>query len=65
MKKKFLFLLIIITYLMLLGHQIQAVECITPSEGEAFPEITLSVPQNASEMDYLGIKGKGLSKYPR
>jgi peroxiredoxin len=62
MKKKFVFLLIIITYLMLLGQQIQAVECITPPEGGAFPEITLSVPQNASEMDYLGIKGKGTFK---
>ncbi len=56
MKKKFVFLLIIITYLMLLGQQIHAAECITPSKGDVFPEITLSVPQSASEKDYLGIK---------
>jgi peroxiredoxin len=59
MKKKFVFLLIIITYLMLLGQQIHAAECITPTEGGAFPEITLSVPQSTTEMDYIGIKGKG------
>ncbi len=47
---------------MLLGQQIHAAECITPTEGEAFPKITLSVPQSASEKDYLGIKGKGSFK---
>src|SRR4030043_37792 len=59
MKKKFVFLLIIITYLMLPGQQIHAAECVTPTEGGAFPEITLSVPQSTTEMDYIGIKGKG------
>ena len=28
-----------------------------PSEGDVFPEITLSVPQQAGEKDYLGITG--------
>jgi len=31
----------------------------TPAKGEAFPNITLPVPEKASEMDYLGVTGKG------
>ncbi len=57
MKKKLL--LIIITYLIFLVQPILAVECVIPSKGDILPEITLSVPQSTTEMDYIGIKGKG------
>ena len=39
-----------------LSHSAFAVEC--PSEGDIFPEITLPVPQQASDKDYLGITGQ-------
>jgi len=40
-----------------------AVEC--PVEGGVFPEILLSVPQNAHEKDYLGITGTEPFKIPQ
>lgn len=61
MKIKVIFLLVMVTCLMFLGQLIHAVER-PPSKGDAFPEITLSIPQNAIEKDYLGIKGKGFFK---
>lgn len=61
MGKKLIFLLTMVTCLMFLGQTIQAVEG-PPCEGGILPEITLSVPQNASEKDYLGIKGEGSFK---
>jgi peroxiredoxin len=48
-----IFLFFIIVSLTCLSHGAFAVEC--PSEGDVFPDITLPVPQQASEKDYLGI----------
>ncbi len=44
------------------GQPILAAKSIIPSEGDVLPEITLSVPQNTNEKDYLGIKEKDAFK---
>ena len=59
MGKGFISLLIIFSFLIFSIQSLLAAECITPTEGGAFPEIALSVPQSTTEMDYIGIKGKG------
>lgn len=59
MRKQIIFLLMVFNFLIFLVLPIFSAECITPTEGGAFPEITLSVPQSTTEMDYIGIKGKG------
>jgi peroxiredoxin len=51
MRKIILFFIVV--SLTCLSQGAFAVEC--PSEGDVFPEITLPVPQNAQEKDYLGI----------
>jgi len=33
-----------------------------PQEGEAFPEISLTIPQDPSQRDYLGLSGEGQFK---
>ena len=62
MGKGFISLLIIFSFLIFSIQSLLAAECVTPSEGGTFPEITLPVPQNAGEQDYLGIKGKDTFK---
>jgi peroxiredoxin len=58
MKNKPMFLLITVLSLMFSGaHVLQAVS--TPAKGDTFPEITLSVPANMSEREYLGVTGEG------
>jgi peroxiredoxin len=52
---------IIIICLILSAYSIHAGER-TPSKGEAFPHITLPVPEKSSEKDYLGVEGKGAFK---
>ena len=54
MKNKSMFLLIIVLSLMFSGvHVLQAES--TPAKGDPFPEITLPVPANPSEREYLGV----------
>jgi len=62
MRKQVVFLLMVFSFLIFLVHPIYSAECKTPSEGGVFPEITLSIPQNTVEKEYLGIKGKGTFK---
>ncbi|OGW46506.1 MAG: hypothetical protein A2Y66_06725 [Nitrospirae bacterium RBG_13_41_22] len=62
MRKQVIFLLMVFNLLIFLVLPIFSAECITPTEGDIFPEITLSVPQSASEKDYLGIKVKNSFK---
>lgn len=62
MKKQFIFLLVVFNFLTFLVYPIFSAECITPSKDGVFPEITLSVPQNIAEKDYLGLKGKDTFK---
>lgn len=62
MRKQVIFLLMVFNFLIFLVLPIFSAECITPTEGGTFPEITLPVPQNAGEQDYLGIKGKDTFK---
>ena len=58
MKNKSMFLLIIVLSLMFSGvHVLQAES--TPAKGDPFPEITLPVPANPSEREYLGVTGEG------
>jgi peroxiredoxin len=58
MKNKSMFLLIIVLSLMFSGvHVLQAES--TPAKGDSFPEITLPVPANMSEREYLGVTGEG------
>ena len=58
MKKKFIFILTIFICLTFFKQTLQAVECLTPIKGGTLPEISLPVPQNTSEKDYLGIEEK-------
>lgn len=51
--KKIVFFLIIVCCFTFANHVTFAAEC--PSEGDVFPEITIPVPQQASEKAYLGI----------
>src|SRR4030043_558484 len=62
MRKQVIFFLMVFNLLIFLVLPIFYAECITPTEGDIFPEITLSVPQSASEKDYLGIKVKNSFK---
>jgi peroxiredoxin len=59
MFKKIIFILAIcaLTHYAVTVH---AVEC--PATGEAFPEVTLSVPENVKEKNYLGLENKGSFK---
>lgn len=62
MRKQVVFLLVVLNILIFLAHPIYSALCKTPSEGGVFPETNLPFPQNTSEMDYLGITGKGTFK---
>ena len=62
MRKKIIFLVAMFGCLFFWGQLILAAKCTIPSEGDVLPEITLSVPQNTNEKDYLGIKEKDFLK---
>lgn len=62
MRKKIIFLLAMFGCLFFGWQLILAAKCTIPSEGDVLPEITLSVPQNTNEKDYLGIKEKDYFK---
>lgn len=62
MRKNIIFLLAMFGCLFFWGQPILAANCTIPSEGDVLPEITLSVPQNTNEKDYLGIKEKDAFK---
>lgn len=57
MGRKTKIVLIIMSFLIFCVQSVPAAVN-TPAKGEAFPDITLSVPEKASERDYLGITGK-------
>ncbi len=61
MSKRITFVLSVMICFMFFVQFIYAVER-TPSTGETFPDINLSMPEKASEKEYLGLTGKGIFK---
>ncbi len=55
MRNKSMFVLIIVLSLTFSGGRVLGA---TPARGDAFPEITLSVPGGTGEKEYLGVEGK-------
>jgi peroxiredoxin len=58
MMKKFLYGLIMVVSVMTFVQAISAAGR-TPSTGEPFPDITLAMPEQSVQKEYLGLKGKG------
>lgn len=61
MRKIRVFLIVVMLSFTMFYQNIHAAETI-PSKGQAFPDITLSVPEKASEKEYLGLEGRGSFK---
>lgn len=62
MKKNAIHGLTIIVALALAFNPFPAPAAAPPQEGDAFPEISLTVPQDPSQKDYLGLSGEGQFK---
>jgi peroxiredoxin len=61
MKKKILYSLIMAVSIMAFVQAISAAGR-TPSAGEPFPDITLAMPEQSIQKEYLGLKGNGSFK---